>query len=65
MSTREAERSYTIAEAAALKSVSPDFVRTAIKRTDRYALRAKKIGKGYRIDASALDQWWNEAIPDA
>jgi len=60
----EAEPAYTIPEAAAIKSVSPDYVRKAIHRTEPPFLRAKKVGRGYRIDASALDDWW-EALPDA
>jgi excisionase family DNA binding protein len=56
----EAEKAYTIADAAALKSVSPDFIRKAIRATAAPTLRAKKVGKGYRISASALESWWNE-----
>lgn len=55
----EAERAYTIAEFAALKSVSPDFVRAAIKATKGNTLPAKKVGRGYRITASAGEAWWN------
>lgn len=68
---REAERAYTIDQAADLKSVSPGYVRKAIKSNGRpdargivvTPLAAKKVGKGYRISASALDAWF-EALPD-
>lgn len=59
-----AEPAYTIAEAAALKGVSPDYVRRAIHRTEAPFLRAKKVGKSYRIAASALEEWW-ASLPDA
>lgn len=55
---REAEKAYTIQQLAELKSVSPDFVRDAIKRTDGKALLAKKVGRSYRISASAAEAWW-------
>ena len=55
---KTAERAYTIAEAAELKSVSPDFIRAAIKATAGNTLPAKKVGRGYRISASALEAWW-------
>lgn len=55
---REAERAYTIQEVAELKGVSRGFVREAIKRTDGNVLMAKKVGKGYRISASAVEAWW-------
>lgn len=58
-----AEPAYTIPEVAALKSVSPDFVRRAIRATTG-GLRAKKVGKGYRIGASAVEEWW-EGLEDA
>lgn len=60
-SVKTAERAYTIVEAAELKSVSPDFVRAAIRRTDPEQgplLAAKKVGRGYRISATALEAWW-------
>lgn len=60
----EAERSHTVAEVCQLKSVSKNFVLAAIHRTDGSGLRAKKVGKGYRIDASAINEWW-AAMPDA
>lgn len=55
---KTAERAYTIVEAADLKSVSPDFIRAAIRRTTGNTLPAKKVGRGYRISASALEAWW-------
>lgn len=54
------EAAYTIPQAAAIKSVSPDFIRKAIHRTAPPFLRAKKVGKSYRINATALDEWWNQ-----
>lgn len=68
---RDAERAYTIDQAAELKSVSPGYVRRAIKsngQPDKKGvivppLAAKKVGKSYRIGAAALDAWWN-ALPD-
>jgi excisionase family DNA binding protein len=59
MTTRQAERAYTLAEAADLKSVSQDTLRRAIKATEGNVLRAKRIGKGYRISASALEDWFD------
>jgi excisionase family DNA binding protein len=56
--TQAAEEAYTIAEAAAIKRVSPDLIRRAIKATEAPFLKAKKIGRGYRISASELDAWW-------
>jgi excisionase family DNA binding protein len=58
-----AEEAYTISEAAAIKRVSPDLVRRAIRATEPPFLRAKKVGKGYRVSASALDEWW-DSLPD-
>jgi excisionase family DNA binding protein len=55
---RDAERAYTIAEVAELKGVSRGFVREAIRRTDGNVLLAKRVGKGYRISASAVEAWW-------
>lgn len=57
-----AEEAYTIPEAAAIKRVSPDTIRRAIKATDN-GLRAKVVGRGYRISASALEEWW-DGLPD-
>lgn len=56
--SREAERAYTIQQVAELKGVSPGFVREAIRRTEGNVLLAKKVGKGYRIAASAVESWW-------
>ncbi len=61
---REAEPAYTIPEAAAIKRVSPDTIRRAIHSTEPPFLRARKIGRGYRIDASSLDAWW-QSLPEA
>lgn len=60
MSVAAAEEAYTIQEAAAIKRVSPDLIRRAIKATEGATLKAKKVGKGYRISASALEDWWNQ-----
>lgn len=54
----EAEKAYTIPEVAALKGVSPDYVRAAIKATEGNTLAAKKVGRGYRVSASAVEAWW-------
>jgi excisionase family DNA binding protein len=62
--TVTAEEAYTITEAAAIKRVSPDLIRRAIRATEPPFLCAKKVGKGYRIRASALDDWF-ESLPDA
>lgn len=56
---REAERAYSITEAADLKGVSPDLIRRAIRATEGNTLPAKRIGRGYRIAASALETWWS------
>lgn len=53
-----AERAYSITEAADLKGVSPDTIRRAIRATEGATLSAKKVGRGYRIGASALEAWW-------
>ncbi|MFL6024583.1 MAG: excisionase family DNA-binding protein [Marmoricola sp.] len=55
---KQAERAYTIAEVAGLKGVSPDYVRAAIRATEGNTLAAKKVGRGYRISASAVESWW-------
>lgn len=62
--TTQAEKAYTVTEAAALKSVSRDFILAAIKRTDGKALLAKNISTSskipnYRINASDLESWWS------
>jgi len=56
---RQAERAYSVTEAAELKSVSPDLIKRAIRATSGNTLRAKKLGRGYRITASALEDWFN------
>lgn len=58
----EAEKAYTFIEAAAIKSVSVDTIRRAYRSG---ALRAKRIGKGYRVRAGELDRWFNEEVEDA
>lgn len=55
---KTAERAYSLAEAAELKGVSPDTLRRAIKAAEGNTLAAKKVGRGYRISASALESWW-------
>jgi excisionase family DNA binding protein len=55
---KAAERAYTIPEAAELKGVSANFIRKAIRATEGNTLAAKKVGKGYRIAASALEAWF-------
>ena len=59
-----AEKAYTITQVAEIKGVSPDYVRAAIKATEGNVLRAKLVGRSYRISASAVEAWW-EAQPDA
>lgn len=54
-----AERAYDVSEAAAVKSVSKDFIRDAIKATGPHHLRAKQVGRYLRIRASDLDAWFN------
>ena len=61
---REAEAVYTVSEAAEVKRVSPDLIKRAIRATAGTPLRAKRIGKGYRISASALDSWF-DGLEDA
>jgi excisionase family DNA binding protein len=56
---KEAERAYTLDEAAALLSLSKDTLRRAIKATEGNVLPAKLIGGKYRIRASALDAWFD------
>lgn len=57
--TVHAEEVYTVDEAAKIKRVSPTLIRRAIRATSGNTLAAKKVGKGYRITASALDAWFN------
>ena len=68
MGQRVAERAYNLAEAAAIKSVSVDTLREAIKSTGQPdkktgkvmpPLLAKKVGREYRVTASALDDWFD------
>lgn len=61
---REAEKAYTLEEAAALLSISKDTLRRAIKATGGNVLPAKLIGGRYRIRASALDAWF-DGLEDA
>jgi excisionase family DNA binding protein len=56
---REAEKAYTIAQVAELKGVSQEFVRRAVRATGGNILAAKRVGKGYRISASAIEAWWS------
>lgn len=53
-----AEEVYTVTEAAKIKKVSPALIRRAINSTDAHRLYAKRVGKGFRISASALDAWF-------
>lgn len=62
LSTRavEAERAYTINEAAEVKSVSPNLIRRAVNATEGNRIEGvKKVGRGYRIPASQLDAWFD------
>jgi hypothetical protein len=67
----EAEKAYTIDEAAEVKSVSPGYIRAAARSNglpDKKGrvvppLATKKVGGTYRISASALDAWF-AALPD-
>lgn len=61
---KEAERAYTLDQAAELLSISKDTLRRAIKATEGNVLPAKLVGGRYRIRASALDAWW-ERLEDA
>jgi hypothetical protein len=64
----EAERAYTIEEAATLKGVSKDTIRKAIRASRGNVLRAKNISTSshprYRIPATALDAWF-DGLADA
>lgn len=62
--TRQAETAYTITQAAELKNVSPGYIRAAIRATAGPVLRAKRVGKGYRITATALEEWF-DSLEDA
>lgn len=65
---RAAEEAYSIAESAAIKRVSADTIRRAIRATSGNVLRAKNIGTPehprYRVPASALEEWF-EGLDDA
>jgi len=61
---KQAEVAYTIAEAAELKRVSRDLLLRAIHAKQGPTLSAKRVGKGYRVSASALEAWWS-ALDDA
>lgn len=61
---KPAEIAYTIAEAAEIKRVSESTLKRAMRATTGNILRAKKIGRQYRIPASALEDWFSE-LPDA
>lgn len=64
MSLREAERAYTVPEAAVIKSVSEATLRRAIHAGVGNTLGAKKVGRHYRIAASELDRWFDD-LPEA
>lgn len=64
VATRQAERAYTIREAAELMSVSQDTIRRAIAATEGPHIEAKKLGNRIRIAASALDAWF-DSLDDA
>lgn len=63
-------KAYSIDEAAALYDVPREVIRRAIHvvptddNPNPAVLRAKKVGRSYRISAEALDEWW-EALDDA
>lgn len=57
--TNTAEKAYSIAEAAAIKGVSPDRIKRAIHATTGNVLRAKRPGRSYLILASELDAWFD------
>lgn len=59
MSTRAAEAAYSPRDAAKLKGVSYGLIIKAIHATEGNVLRAKRLGKGYRISASALEEWFS------
>jgi excisionase family DNA binding protein len=68
VTTRQAEKAYTLQEAAELKSVSVDTLRRAIRskggKDAPFPLRAKKIGGKFRIPATALEEWF-DGLEDA
>lgn len=55
------QQAYSRDEAARLYGVSLSVIERAIHRGD---LRAKKVGRKYRIDLAALRDWFNN-LPDA
>lgn len=59
MTAKAAEPAYTAEQAAQIKGVSRESILRAIRRTDGHGLRAKKWGRGYRISASALEEWFD------
>lgn len=61
---REAEKAYSVQQAAEQKGVSPDTIRRAIRATEPPFLRAKKVGGRIRVGASDLESWW-ASLPDA
>lgn len=65
---RVAERVYDLQEVAAIKSVHPDTLKRAIKASKaepgKPILKAKKVGRGYRVKASDLDAWF-DGLDDA
>lgn len=50
-----------VAGAAAMYGVSRDTIYAAVNKRE---LPAKKVGRGIRIDVSALREWFNN-LPDA
>lgn len=56
-----AEQVYTPEQAAQIKSCNKESILRAIRANK---LEAKKWGRGYRIKASALDDWF-EALESA
>jgi excisionase family DNA binding protein len=61
---RQAERAYSIPEAAEVKSLSEATIRRAIHAQVGNVLAAKKVGRHYRIAASELDRWFDD-LPEA
>lgn len=53
------QEACSVTEAADLEGRSPDTIRRTIRATEGACLRATKVGKTYRIPASALEDWWN------
>jgi excisionase family DNA binding protein len=61
---KAAQRAFSIQQAAALKGVSQDTIRRAVRATEPPFLRAKKIGGRIRIGEHDLEDWWTQ-LPDA